>query len=631
MNHPAPIAIDTEFVPSTEQEPVGRLVSVAMSDGNPNHTQLYHANFDRSRWIEVVAWALSGPGAVFHFAAIDVFTILRAAPELLSVFLDAYQRGGIYCTQNRSKLLDIARGIRARKHNLGVCAERYTGRLVEEMCLGEPYSKRVDQIVVDKSDPWRMHYALLLPYRIEDWPEDARRYASHDPFATWHVFQGQDREAAAENFPVDVFQDSIRQIRKSLVLYSQTLRGMHTDQRAVSSLDLYFQNRINTAAHELLRHGLVRWVGVTNPKLVKDTKAAKRMLSAHVGYDCDSLAEEALEDAALPADHPLRVYQDYGSALSQRSGWVTPFRNPIVRCRYDETKATGRTGSSEPGAPFVGRNLQNIPKPDSIPGVRECLVPAPGMRFGIADYGQQELVTFSQVQLWLFGRSKMAEAFRAGADPHTLVAARFLGIDPAQFDKRIPEHKSARDLAKIYNFGKLGAMGSERFRKFARGKGIEISAEEDREYTRTWKEQWSVDEYFAYHKMLIGYGDTGTIVQQMSNRIRGGCFFTDACNQEFQGGGADMSGDSMWRIFLASFDPASSLYAGPHAVDPDTGRVPVKGLVLHVHDENVIQAPAAEAQIVVDEMAEHMVASGRVWCPDVPIKVDAHTEERYTK
>jgi len=416
------------------------------------------------------------------------------------------------------------------------------------------------------------------------------------------------------------------------VLYSQTLRGMHTDQRAVDSLDLYFQNRINTGAHELLRHGLVRWVGKAKPKLVKDTKEAKRMLSEHVGYPCDSLAQEALEDAGLPEGHPLRVYQDYGSALSQRSGWVDILRAPVVRCRYDETKATGRTGSSAPSSPFVGRNFQNAPKPSKIPGVRECLVPAPGMRFGIADYGQQELVAFSQVQLWLFGRSKMAEAFREGKDPHAEVACDFLHITPDQFSRKIPEHESARDLVKPYNFGKLGLMGSEKFRKHARDVYvIEISAEEDRAHTKIWKAKWDVEEWFAYHKMLIGYGGTGTIVQQMSNRIRGGCFLTDACNTQFQGLGADMSGDSMWRIFLASFDPASALYAGPHAVDPDTGRVPVKGLVLHVHDENVIQAPAEEAQIVVDEMAEHMVASGRVWCPDVPIKVDAHTEERYTK
>lgn len=629
------LAIDTETTLFGNAEPVPRLVSIAVSDGQ--RTELLHRTDD---WRPLVLHALAH-GCVFQNAPFDVFVLLRVCPDLLGPVLDAYTYGRIHDTTTRERLIDIAygRGIR-HKYNLDALAARH----------GEH---------VDKADPWRLRYGELINTPIAHWPEGARRYASEDARVTAVIYAGQ--EHAASEFvrltgraDWQIFVDEANQNRKNIALHAQSLRGIRTDPEQVARLNESLVAEMVHCAEIMHRHGLIRIGGTkARPKFVRNEKAAQALCAREwlatgrnpvlTEKGAVSLSEDALIALDAPADHPLDAFRRYAAVQNLRTKTIPIFSRPWIRPRYSNPVDSGRASCGKPQGKraiedvgpdeWVGTNLQNLARPDTWPGFRECLVPAPGYVFASGDWSAVELGTLAQVQIDLFGRSALSDALRAGRDPHADFGARILGIDPATFNRKLDEHEHARQLAKAWNFGKPGGMGSARFIAWAaKSYGVKVTESEERRHTRSWREQWPETQlFFDYVKALAGADGLITIKQPRSGRIRGGCRFPDACNTHFQGLAADVAGDTLWMLWLASLDSRSPLYAGPYAVDPATGHVPVKGQVLFVHDENVTQAPADEASKVLDEQDRIMVAMFSKWCPDVPIKVESKIQARYEK
>ena len=108
------------------------------------------------------------------------------------------------------------------------------------------------------------------------------------------------------------------------------------------------------------------------------------------------------------------------------------------------------------------------------------------------------------------------------------------------------------------------------------------------------------------------------MIQPRSNRIRGKCRYTEACNTTFQGLASDAAKECLWKTCERQYLFKDSALYGSHQV-------------LFVHDENVIECDIDRAEAVKDELSELMIETYAIWCPDVPVGVDAIISPHYCK
>jgi hypothetical protein len=222
-----------------------------------------------------------------------------------------------------------------------------------------------------------------------------------------------------------------------------------------------------------------------------------------------------------------------------------------------------------------------------------------------------ELCTIAQVLITLFGEdaptSALARALREGRDPHTEVGMRFMPNDI----------KRGRQVAKPNNFGRWGAMGNERFSGYARAQGVIMTSDEIEASRVAWYQAWSPGPYFAW----VAENALDGIVQFVSGRVRGGTSYTDACNGAWSGLAADIAKDTLWRL-------CKEIYGAPGA---EGGDLYGCRQVLFVHDENVLEAPIAQAEKCAARLKTVMEQTFSEWCPDVPCRAEVRLLERYTK
>jgi DNA polymerase-1 len=248
--------------------------------------------------------------------------------------------------------------------------------------------------------------------------------------------------------------------------------------------------------------------------------------------------------------------------------------------------ATGRLSSSDP-------NLQNIPV-RSVEGqqIRAAFRPGPsGWSFVAADYSQIEL----RVLAHLSGDRQMCAAFAAGEDIHTRTAALVHGVEPAAVTPAM------RRAAKAVNFGILYGQSA-----FGLAKALGISQAEAAAFIRS---------YFTAFAGAAAYIDDlldrcrqdGQVTTLLGRRrairgVRGRAARRTtagvpalslpertAINTVVQGSAADM-------IKLAMLRVSRRLAVERMAA----------ALVLQIHDELLLEAPAAEVPAVAALTAEEM-------------------------
>jgi hypothetical protein len=623
--HLSMIGLDTETFPISRDEPIPRLVCAQFCDGNT--TAVVHV---RDPALPAALGAAFDHGVVLCNAPFDVFVIWRQFPHLLPQIVEAYKAGRAHDVEIRERLIDIAGGgtFRNGTYSLAALAHRRAGLDLDK---GE--------------DTYRLRYGTLEPYPVEAWPADAVTYAKRDAAATWAVwwYQEQHGQAAA------IFADEAAQVRAHLALDAQSLRGILTDQVQVRALRGRLDAEIDAFTAICLGAGLVRHKHkVLRPSpLVSSNKLAQQMLEDLASHDPSirivrtdptskhpagqvSLSEDALAAARIPGGHPLDAFRRRKTTITQRTGWVVPLSSPVVRTGYDPLVDSGRTSSGPPGLPWTedeGRNLQNFPQRG---GFRECLVAPPGSVFVVSDFGSLELVTRAQDQLDLFGRSALAEALRAGRNPHDEVTARILGLafvtgDDQAIAKAHAAFEKTRTLAKACNFGFPGGLGPRRFVEYALQDpyNVVVTEAEARSLKALWLEQWPEDRLtFEYVERFSDHNGLYTCHQPRTGRIRGGCKYTDACNSRFQGLGADVAKRAAWGLFLATIG-----FGRGGRANPLFGAY----VVLFVHDEFVTEVAAERAEAARAEQDRIMIEAAAELCPDVPIKVGSRVLERYKK
>ena len=614
---PVPQALDTEFVPATNSEPVGRLVCVQYADGSIDVA--HRVDWDRVAGI----WR---EGIVLAMAPADAFTIWRARPELGTTILDAYDRGLVFDVLTREKMLSAAYGDNRESFGLGEVARHRAG------------------IILDKADPWRLRYGELLGYELEQWPADAIEYARTDAIVTQRVFDYQEKEGFAFDGTVHA--------QAHFALYAQTLRGIRTDAERVAALDASIAEKMDRIAWLLMRHGLLVLEGKKSPKLTAKTAPAHAMMAdwcAARGVepvrseksDAISLADKALHAARVPDDHPLIRLARFKSYRSLRTSRIPAFRRPIVRTRYDEFKKTARTGSSAPqgdtpieeldAEAWVGGNLQNMARPDTLvnilgfdegEGFRECLVPpSPDHVFVVSDYPTLELRTHAQVLLRLYREGAIAThpvladiMNDPSRDMHSEVGAQIAGVPLSAFDRKNTEHERCRQLAKPVDFGLPGGLGPQRLCDFAWSSArIEITLEQAKHYKAIWARTLpEMPQYFRWIDSL----KTGALtsggaplyrVTIPGTSLTRTCKRNDACNFTFQGLAALIAKTSLWYLFRAGLEPSSPMFGAYQ--------------VLFVHDENVTVCRREHAEAVAHEQERLMTLAAAAWMPDIRCNV----------
>ncbi len=257
---------------------------------------------------------------------------------------------------------------------------------------------------------------------------------------------------------------------------------------------------------------------------------------------------------------------------------------------------TGRFACAKP-------NLQQIPHEAEY---RRCFTAPEGRRLVIADYSQIELrilADFSEDQNFI-------NAFVSGEDFHAATAAQVFGI------KAKDVSWEQRSFAKRLNFGVVYGIGAQRFAMMT---GLtERQAEE------------TLRRYFATYPRMDAW---------LRNAAKG--VLTENAARTASG-----------RLARISFDPTQRSSVG--AAQRYAKNMPIQGtsadilkralrylhddirdtsarLVNIVHDEIVVECDAADADETAMKLSSAMMRAGEGFVRHVPIKVDAHVADEWSK
>jgi len=571
---------------------------------------------------DVCAWIFSEcevTGANFAF---DACVFLRAYPRLTKLIFKAYKDGRVRDIQHNQRLIDLAMGV---LNGYKLASGQTFPHYYNLAALHERYGYGA----LDKSgDTWRLRYAELIGRPLRDWPDAAVEYAKLDALATLRVDRSQQ---AFKEFIVD----GPAQARAALALHRQSVRGMVTDANTIESYLVEVETDIERAKSLCIEHGLIRGVKRPNGKVwpaskvgTRDMKVAQQRMveaCAELGIkpkltegNAVSLDAEACRDSGDPV---MQAYALYTSAASVRER-VTQLREGAkglpLQTEYVIINLNGRTSSREPKLPLIGSNFQNVPRAGRM---RECFVPRPGYWFVSIDYSMAELHTVSQCELWLTGKSKLAEALNAGRDVHCEVASILLNCSYEEAFSKRKEGKwaLARQQSKEVNFGGWGVMSAQRLyaqmNKKRQPYEPKVTLYEAARIMNAWRERWEPEGYFSACKAMFPDGDchfdaVATYRQFVSGRIRGQAFYPDLANGLFSGLATDAIKCALFETAMA-FDcaePGDTLYDCHD--------------VLYVHDETIAELPISRAHEAAFATTEIMLEAFNRFTPDVKVRAE---------
>jgi hypothetical protein len=589
---------------------------------------------------------------VLQNAAFDMAVFAVEQPDLWPWIVRAYDEGRIHCTRIREMML----------HNAVSGLSDDEGGPRVGFSLSDIVKRRFGvDLSADKSGPdtWRLRYGELDGVPLAEWPDEAKRYAGDDAVWALRIHGAQAEEAAT--LPHDPYADEAGQTRAAFSLHLMGAWGILTEEAAVLRLEEHLTTVVEAANERLLAAGLLkgkatknRASGIIEVDWSKNTTRIKEMVGAGFGAqgrvvprtepsekfpdgqvktDEETLREAGHPDLVVLADSlgDAKLLSTYVQALKGRvkrgntkeydqrgrytgTGWlINAAWNPLV--------ASGRTSCQKP-------NLQNPPRKG---GVRECFVPRPGYWFLSVDYSFIELCTWAQTCLDIVGYSKLAEAIRAGLDPHVDMGVEILRAEGRVMDyaaanaaRKAGEQwaKDSRQLAKAANFGLPGGLGAATFVAYARATyGMTITEDKSRELKTVWRTKWTeADAFFNHVAALQPFGGRDfAVVLPRTGFMRAGCTFTSGCNTYFQGLAARGAKEAMWLLTKACYGDDAAL----------SGCRPVAFL----HDEFILEVPAhrERAHLASERVQALMVEGMQRFVPDVPIKAEPTLMDRWYK
>ncbi|GAB2880255.1 DNA polymerase I [Microvirgula curvata] len=306
-----------------------------------------------------------------------------------------------------------------------------------------------------------------------------------------------------------------------------------------------------------------------------------------------STDESVLEKLAL--DYPLpKALLRYRALAKLKStytdklpGMINPDTGRVHTHYAQAAVVTGRLSSSDP-------NLQNIPvRTEEGRRVREAFVADAGNLIVSADYSQIEL----RIMAHLSGDEGLVQAFRDGRDIHRATAAEVFGVAPDAVSAEQRRYAKTINFGLIYGMSAFGLAASLEIdrsaaqsfieRYFARYPGVAAYMERTRQTAR---EQGWVETVFGRRLYLPEIRSSNPGRRQGAERA--------AINAPMQGTAADL-------IKLAMINVQNWLR---------TEKLSSR-LIMQVHDELVLEVPAAELELIRTELPRRMAAAAELAVP----------------
>ena len=257
---------------------------------------------------------------------------------------------------------------------------------------------------------------------------------------------------------------------------------------------------------------------------------------------------------------------------------------------------TGRFSCSNP-------NIQQIPHDEAY---RRCFRAPEGKKLVIADYSQVQLRILAQFS----NDENFIKAFQSGEDFHTTTAAQIFNCKPEEVT---PDQRS---FAKRLNFGVVYGIGSQRFAMMT---GLTQSEAEDimRRYFATYRglDQWLREAARKVVTDRTARTATGRMMRfryDEDDRKAMSLAQRNGKNMPIQGLNADILKRAL-RLLHNEIQGTSAK------------------LVNIVHDEIVVEADTPESQSTAQKLEDAMCKAGEEYIQKVPVKVDVHIADDWTK
>lgn len=344
-----------------------------------------------------------------------------------------------------------------------------------------------------------------------------------------------------------------------------------------------------------LKQKLIAELGIKNVNNNDEILAALRRL----GLSMERTNEEALAPYMhLPAVQSLTRYRPLSSFLTGVGAGVLRALEQSGDGRVHATlnqigATTGRMSTEAP-------NLLGVPRD---PLIRSCIKAPPGKKLIVGDYSTIDLRVLADQT----GDAQLKRVFVENGDPHRNTAARVLNIPEGE----VTEHQ--RDQAKPVNFGAALGMGPDTLIAHARKSYKVTLTRADAElFLRTFFETYpGVAEW---QKQMSD--EMPAVLRTKSGRRC--CFF-------------DPDDDYNARLaFPIQGTAADGMKLAMVLLHPHLKRLGAR-IILAVHDELLVEAPAEHAEEVRRIMRECMIAGMKKYVPSVPIVVEPEVRASWKK
>ncbi len=418
-------------------------------------------------------------------------------------------------------------------------------------------------------------------------------YAAEDADVTWQlhqVFREQLKDRELESLFSDVELPLIH------VLARMEQAGIAVEETVFHTLHTEIETRLGELTTEIITLAGEPFK-INSPKQLQgilfDKLGLTPVRKTKTGYSTD---ERVLEQ--LAHEHPLpEKILEYRMLEKLRGTYVDALPRLIhpdtrkIHTSYNQAvAATGRLSSSDP-------NLQNIPIRNAFgKRIREAFIPSqPDYRLISADYSQIEL----RILAHLSGDAQLIEAFQQDADIHTETAAKVFDVAREEVTADMRRRAKAVNFGVVYGisaFGlarNLGISNAEAGRfidgYFALYPGIQAWLDRTMEEAR---ESGFVTTVLNRRRYIPDITSGNANVRRAGERV--------AINTPVQGSAADIIKLAMIKLDAALREESATL-------------------LLQVHDELVVEAPAQDVDRVTRQMQEIME---NTFTLDVPLKVD---------
>lgn len=483
--------------------------------------------------------------------------------------------GGVYDTYLASILISAGEG--ERRHGLADVVQFFLGR------------------TLDKSE------------QVSDWAADDLSISQIEYAARDAAIMPEVLEKLEERIQADGLADVLRLENECVMpIAEMELNGFYIDQerwREQLAKVTKAQEKAGSELQDMLGAGIAQASLFGRPEINLDSQAQVTDALVNLGIPVPNTTR-AWELQPLAEKYPvvakLLEYRGVAKAMTSFGENILEFVEPKtgrIHADFRQIGApTGRFSCSKP-------NLQQIPHEDVY---RRCFRAENGRKLVIADYSQIELrilADFSQDRNFI-------DAFESGQDFHAATAAQVFGIAAAEVT---PDQRS---FAKRLNFGVVYGIGASRFALMT---GLSQTDAENtlRKYFATYPR---MDEWLRMQaKNVLTERQTRTRSGRLAkfrfdegDRSSVGAAQRYAKNMPIQGTSADI----LKRALRLLHDDIRGTSAK---------------LVNIVHDEIVVECDAAESESTAAKLDSAMRRAGEDYVKSVPIKVDIHTSDEWTK